>query len=123
MHTDPAGLTQRDVDTAWSLIRSTQRDLNFGGLVQPIPMAPFGGYTADGVNPKGQHWEGLIVVHEKYYGQIDQGLRRELIRTLLHEVLHPNRPSMGEEVEIEAWQRAGSLYEKYESMRQKGCGK
>jgi hypothetical protein len=116
---DPNGLTQRDIDVAWWMIKGTQTDLNYFGFGRPGTAQPPAGWIGND-NPKG--WVQLGVglnVHPKFLGTLDARLAKELMETLIHEILHPNYPNDLSEwsIEQEARLRASPLLPGFEQAR------
>lgn len=121
---DPLGLTERDIQVAWKMVRGTQTDLNFFGFNSPTTAEPPRGWIGSD-NPKGwvQVDTNMIAVHPKYLKDLDNAEATELIQTIIHEVLHPNYPYDLSEwsIEQEARIRAHPLLEGFHRARRQIC--
>jgi RHS repeat-associated protein len=117
------GLTQLDIDIGWFLVRSSQRDLSIGSVPQPIPISPSVGFgTRIQILGEFDRWTNVLVVHPRYLEILDAPTAKDLLTTIIHEVLHINFPAWTEDqIETEALRRADKLDEAFQKARNATC--
>lgn len=121
---DPFGLTQRDIDLAWMLLRETQRDLLFPDAV-PLPTIPLN------IDLHGQYdpLVDLIELSARYSLELNEAGARDLLGTLIHELLHRNDPIVAtpennwnhDRIDKEEALRTQRLFERYQRVRTRQC--
>ncbi len=79
---DPRGLTQRDIDIAWNLMGE-----RVPALERPdSPPSPT--LTGDYHGYYGRGGKDLVEIHKDYLGPLDDTQARDLLSTIVHELLH-----------------------------------
>jgi RHS repeat-associated protein len=133
---DPMGLTQCDIDTAYSTAQATNPDMNFGEgpPVADIPWNdPRNGSSelrSQGLRSNIPGRDGRIHLSTNYLGPLDAAMKKQLLGTIIHEGLHFSGPSLlqGEEfgfdhafINPEAARRTNASQKQYKK-NMKGCG-
>jgi RHS repeat-associated protein len=121
---DPSGLTQRDIDLAYILIKQTQTDLKFPDA-QPMTAT----LTTPGSAGEYDPVVRSIFLNERFLGTLTRGEQFELLDTIIHELLHFNDYPAGPDhnsfvrdgLYDEANRRSRGLIQSYFAFRATPC--